>query len=218
MIKEIINRKFNACKLSDLAINTLAIMEEYKISEIPIIDDENNFLGILEESIILNMENINESLFFIKRHIKKIFLYSHAHIFQSIQILNSHTLSLIPVIDENHKYIGCIKPYDILISMGLNNYNTQHINFITIILNSKDYSLTEISRLIEENNGQIISTIINKKDNQLHLHLLIYCVNFNPIKHTFKRYNYDCIEFISNNLTKPNLDDRFESFINYLNI
>ena len=218
MIQEIINTKFHPCKLSDLAINTLAIMEDYKISSIPVVDDENIFLGILEESIIFNMENINESLFFIKKHLKNIFLFSNSHIFQSIQILNSHPLSIIPVIDEDHKYIGCIKPYDIVSKMGLNNYNAQYLNFITIILNKKDYSLTEISRLIEENNGQIISIITDKKDNKLYLHLLIYCENFNPIKQTLKRYNYDFLEFISNNLAKPNLDDRFESFINYLNI
>ncbi|MBF25827.1 MAG: hypothetical protein CMP49_04855 [Flavobacteriales bacterium] len=218
MIKENINTEFKPCKLDDLAINTLAIMEEYKISEIPVVNDNNQFLGILKESIILDMENINESLHFIKKYLKNIFLFSNAHIFQGIQIFNSYALSLIPIIDDNHKYIGYIKPCDILNQMNLNNYNTQHINFITITLKNKDYSLTEISRLIEENNGKIISIITERKENKLNLNLLIFCINVTPIKQTLKRYNYDFQEFISTNLKTTNLDDRFESFIKYLNI
>ena len=56
MIEKIIRRDFMPATLKDSAINTLAIMEEFKISELPVVDENNKFLGLIEEDSILNME------------------------------------------------------------------------------------------------------------------------------------------------------------------
>ena len=55
MIEKIIRRDFVPATLKDAAINTLAIMEEFKISELPVVDEHNKFLGLIEEDSILNM-------------------------------------------------------------------------------------------------------------------------------------------------------------------
>ena len=155
MINDIIKADFSPPILDDVAINILAIMEEYKISEIPVVARNNQFLGLLDESNILNMESLQEPLFFLKKKLKNIFLLSNSHIFQSIQILSENKLSLIPILDEKNSYLGYVQPKDIVGKMGLLGYNNNSI--IIISLNKKDYTLHEISRLIEENNGKIIS-------------------------------------------------------------
>jgi len=102
MIKDIIKRDLSVPKLNDSAINILAVMEEHKISHVPVVDENNKFIGLIDELSIINMNNIQHPLSSMKKNMKNIFLVENAHIFQSIQTVTSHLLSIIPIVDENH--------------------------------------------------------------------------------------------------------------------
>tara|TARA_B100000965_G_C19437479_1_gene689278 strand:+ start:184 stop:840 length:657 start_codon:yes stop_codon:yes gene_type:complete len=217
MIKDIIKRDLSAPKLNDSAINVLAVMEEHKISHVPVVDENNKFIGLIDELSIINMNNIQHPLNSIKKNMKNICLFENAHIFQSIQTITSHLLSMIPIVDKNHIYLGYINQIDIIQKIGLSQTNYDNLNIIIIALHKKDYVLSEISRLIEENNGKIITLwqeIINDKIN---VHLALNCIKCDTIIKTLERYEYNITQTFSSDYTSNALDDRFESFINYLN-
>jgi len=216
MIANIIRKNFVPPRLENTAINILAAMEELKVSEIPIVNSNNQFLGLIEEKTILNMESLQESLHFMKNQLKNIFILSEANLFQSIRTFNEHKLSLLPVIDAEKSYLGYIQPADIIAEIGSVNYDTT--TTITIVVEKKDYNLHEISRLVQENKGAIMSFFSQIKQEKLHLTILINCANSKSIIHALKRYDYQIIEQFSTQLKTDNLDDRFESFIKYLNI
>ena len=214
MINNIIRNDLEPPSLNDSAINTLAIMEEYRLLDVPIIDDKKKFLGLIQESSIMNMENIQESLRFIQKKLKNISIYSDGHVFQSLSIFHDHEVSIIPVIDKNDKYIGYLKPLDIITNLSMAHSNT---SIIVLSINQKDYTLSEISRLIEENNGKIISLWTNLNNNKLEIHLLINCRNTIVITKSLQRHGYLINTTFSHETTPSNLDERFESFIKYLN-
>jgi len=216
MIANIIRKKFVPPRLENTAINILAAMEELKVSEIPIVNSNNQFLGLIEEKTILNMESLQESLHVMKSQLKNIFILSEANLFQSIRTFNEHKLSLLPVLDTENSYLGYIQPADIIAQIGAVNYDTT--TTITIVVEKKDYNLHEISRLVQENNGAIMSFFSQIKQEKLHLTILINCANSKSIIHALKRYDYQIVEQFSTQLQADNLDDRFESFIKYLNI
>ena len=60
MIQDIIRNDFNPPALDDMAINTLAIMEEFRISEIPVVDSNQNFIGMIRASDIINMDGLQK--------------------------------------------------------------------------------------------------------------------------------------------------------------
>ena len=216
MITNIIRKDFVPPRLENSAINILATMEELKVSEIPIVNSDYQFLGLIEEKTILNMENLQEPLQCMQNQLKNIFIFSEANLFQTIRVFREHKLSLLPVIDEDKAYLGYIQPVDIIAEIGSVNCDTT--TTITIIVEKKDYNLHEISRLIQENNGAIVSFFSQIKQDKLHLTILINCNNSQSIIRALKRYDYQIIEQFSEQLKTGNLDDRFESFIKYLNI
>jgi len=216
MITNIIRKDFVPPRLENSAINILATMEELKVSEIPIVNSDYQFLGLIEEKTILNMENLQEPLQCMQNQLKNIFIFSEANLFQTIRVFREHKLSLLPVIDEDKAYLGYIQPADIIAEIGSVNCDTT--TTITIIVEKKDYNLHEISRLIQENNGTILSFFSQIKQDKLHLTILINCNNSQSIIRALKRYDYQIIEQFSEQLKTGNLDDRFESFIKYLNI
>tara|TARA_B100000674_G_C37778434_1_gene886034 strand:+ start:39 stop:695 length:657 start_codon:yes stop_codon:yes gene_type:complete len=217
MIKDIIKRDLSVPKLNDSAINVLAVMEEHKISHVPVVDENNKFIGLIDELSIINMNNIQHALSSIKKNMKNIFLVENAHIFQSIQTVTSHLLSIIPVVDENHIYLGYINQIDIIQKIGLSHTNYDNLNIIVISLHKKDYVLSEISRLIEENNGKIITLWQEITNDKINVHLALSCIKCDAIIKTLERYEYNITETFSSDYTSNALDDRFESFINYLN-
>ncbi|MAQ31989.1 MAG: hypothetical protein CMD26_04595 [Flavobacteriales bacterium] len=217
MIKDIIKRDLSAPKLNDSAINTLAVMEEHKISHVPVVDENNKFIGLIDELSIINMSNIQNPLNSIKKTMKNIFLLENAHVFQSIQTLTSHLLSIIPIVNENNTYLGYIEQIDIIQKLGLSQTNYDNLNIIVIALHKKDYILSEISRLIEENNGKIITLWQEIIEDKINVHLALNCINCDTIIKTLERYEYNITQTFSSDYNSNALDDRFESFINYLN-
>tara|TARA_B100000579_G_scaffold197867_1_gene161735 strand:+ start:21535 stop:22185 length:651 start_codon:yes stop_codon:yes gene_type:complete len=215
MIEKIIRRDFVPATLKDSAINTLAIMEEFKISELPVVDENNKFLGLIEEDSILNMENLQASLMEMRKNLKNIFLFSNAHFFQCIQMLAENNLSIIPVLDSKKLYSGYISPSDVIGKIGELNYDNSFI--ITISVNKKDFMIHETSRLIEENNGKIMAFFSEMKKEKIYIHFLINCNNNQLITQTLSRYDYEIIDTFSPEIKRNELDDRFESFIKYLN-
>ena len=123
MITNIIRKDFVPPRLENSAINILATMEELKVSEIPVVNSDYQFLGLIEEKTILNMENLQEPLQFMQNQLKNIFIFSETNLFQTIRVFREYQLSLHPVIDLDKTYLGYIKPADIIAEIGSINYD-----------------------------------------------------------------------------------------------
>ena len=213
----IIRNELSPLFLNDIAINALPIMEEYKIGHIPIVDQKNKILGLMDESSILNMNNLQDPLSLIKHECRNISISEHSHFFQAINIFCEHGISLLPIVNRHNIYLGYILPIDVIKKIGIMAPNDINTSIITLSIKQKDYTLQEINRLIEENNGKIISLWSELNNNKIEIHILINCINFKIITKTLERYGYTLIRTLSNNVETNNLDDRFESFIKYLN-
>ncbi len=217
MIIDIIKKDIAPSHIEDVAINILASMDEYKTHIMPVVDVDNKYLGVIEEDSILNMENIQQSLQFAQREFKNIFAFMESHIFESIKIISENQISILPVINKNFQYVGYISAIDILKKMGQNSVMTQATNIIVLSVNQKNYSIHEISRLIEENSGKIITLWHETIKEKLYLHLLIISNNTKAITQTLERYDYVITNSFLETSRSENLNNRFESFIKYLN-
>ena len=83
----------------------LSIMEEYKITHIPIVE-KDVYIGIISENEILDWENVKDRF---SQHLNNIMnpsVFYNQHLFDIIEIIEKNHLSLIPVLDDNKKYIG----------------------------------------------------------------------------------------------------------------
>ena len=88
---------------------------------------------------------------------------------------------------------------------------------IVLSVTPKNYSIHEISRLIEENSGKIITLWHETIEEKLNLHLLIISNNTKAIIKTLERYDYIITNSFLETSHSENLNNRFESFIKYLN-
>jgi acetoin utilization protein AcuB len=91
---------------------------------------------------------------------------------------------------------------------------------VILSVKEKDYSLSEISGIVESNDGQILSASLNQTqlNDELEITLKINKIDLSRILASFYRLNYTVkAAYHSSELTND-LEDRYNAFMTYLNV
>ena len=214
-LKELLKNDIPTINQKTTGNMALLIMEEYKTSHL-IVLSETDFKGILNQDSILEMDDLTSEVNTILNQAKNISLNTNNHICIALKTFSEHKVSIIPIFDEN-KYNGYITMADLIYKIG-EPYQLTEIGILTIECTIEDYSLSEISRLIEQNKGKIISSFVqmNPNSKNIYVDIIINQKNLTRIIKSLKRFKWNVIETYDTSLIE-NLDNRFDSFLRYLN-
>ena len=91
---------------------------------------------------------------------------------------------------------------------------------IVLELNYNDYSLEAIARIIEENNTKILGTFITSHPDstKMQLTIKVNTVDIRAIVSSLQRHEYSITYFEDSGDFNDDLKDRFDSFMNFLNL
>ena len=214
-VKELLKTDIPTITQNTTGNMALLIMEEYKTSHL-IILSETEFKGIIDQESILEMEDLTNELNKIISQTKKISLSINNHICIAIKTFSEHKVSIIPIFEEN-KYYGYITMADIIYKIG-HPYQLTELGILTIECTIEDYSLSEISRLIEQNEGKVMSSFvqINPNSKNIHVDIIVNQKNLTRIIKSLRRFKWNVTETYETALFEK-LDNRFDSFLRYLN-
>jgi len=208
-----------ALKTSDTGKTALGWMEDYKVSHLPIVNNEE-LLGLISEMDIYNLNDFDEPLGNHNLSLTKPYVNEHQHIYDVLQLVYEEKLTLVPVLDDKNRYIGVITLQSLLSAfaqaLSVNNPG----GIIVLEMSYKDYSLTEIANIVESNDAKIISTLIftHPQSVKMDVYLKINRTEIDSIIKTFTRYDYFIKAVFTENSESENLKERYESFIKYLNV
>ena len=87
-------------------------------------------------------------------------------------------------------------------------------------MNEYDYSLSQISQIVESNDAQILSNYITSfKDSKLlEITIKVNRKNIEPILQTFVRYDYTVKASFSEDDFELDMKNRYDGLMKYLNI
>lgn len=216
--KDLITDSVSPLHTSDTAIYALSLMEEYRISHMPIVNNED-FLGLVSESDLYEYANPEAAIGAHRLSLAKPYVAASQHIYDVIKIADEYKLSIIPVLDERNKYLGVIRLAD------LTHYFAQLVavnkvgGLITLEMNIHDYSVAEIAQIVESNDARILSLYYMEipDSTKIQVSLKISKQDLAGIIQTFDRYNYTIIASIFEN-DEDEMQDRYDSLMNYLNV
>ncbi len=216
--KELILDDISPLLLTDTVERARNIMFENKVKHLPVIESLR-FFGILFESSIRNIKDAQLQIGDVVNSFPKKYILEDKHIFEAINELVTNDLSLLPVVDEHMKFLGCILPYQIIKTLSKLSAVSQAGAIIVLEMNVHDYSLGHISQLIEENDTRILSSFVYPIPNStlIELHLKLNRMDLNPVIQTLERFNYT-VKIRIFEESNSDLDDRYESFMKYLSI
>lgn len=141
----------------------IEIMEENKVSHLPVVKN-NHFRGMVSEDQLLEVMNpfdVIDSLIYTN---KNGIVLSYQHLLEAIKILSEQQLSLIAVLNSEQEYMGVISARDLLFELGKRTSIQNPGAIIEVLVSQKDYSLADLTRIIESNGGKVMHVTINIPD------------------------------------------------------
>jgi len=220
LARELISEIVPALKTSDTGVQALTWMEIFRVKHLPIVN-HREFLGLISDQDIYDLNNPDEPVGNHNLSLQKPFINDDQHIYEVIEVLSRLELTLVPVLNKEKDFLGVVTQEDLTKAFS-NLSGMQHPGGIIVLeMNNNDYSLTEISNIVESNDARILSLYISSSDDlsKLRVTLKLNITDLTPIIETFNRYSYN---IFASYMTSENLDefyqDRYDEFLNYLNI
>ncbi len=219
LASELISDVVTALKTSDSGTSALSWMEVFRVKHLPIVN-HREFLGLITDSDIYDLNDPDEPVGNHNLSLQKPYVREEQHIYEVIELLSRLELTLVPVLNQEKQYLGVITQEDLTRKFAHLSAMQQPGGIIELEMNQHDYSLSEISQIIESNNGRILSLYVASSDDnsRLRVTLKINLTDLTSVLETLNRYNYTVV---SSHLNNEDLDEfyqeRFDVLLKYLN-
>ncbi len=207
-------------KPGDSAYRSLNWMEVFRLSHLPVVN-EGKFLGLLSDEIIYDTGIFNEPVETVSDRFLNISISQYTHIFEIIDVCSTYSLTAIPVVNEEKEYFGLITLPDLIDNISKIISARTSGGIIVIEVHVNDYSLSQISQIVEGNDAKILSMYVNTKTDSMRLSITIKLntTDLTSVIRTFERYEYDIkATFEEKDTMKEIIRERYNSLMNYLNI
>jgi len=207
-------------KTSDTGNDALSWMEMHRLSHLPIVNNEE-FLGLVSDSDIYDNNCQDDPLGNHNLSLVRPYVFQNQHIFEVVDLVAKLRLTIIPVLDQNKHYIGAISLFKLVTEFSKMISVEKAGGIIILESNIHDYSLSEISQIVETNNAKVLILFVSSTDNStvISITLKVDITDLSSIVQTFERYDYKIkASFVSEDMLKVFYQDRYDSFLNYLNI
>jgi len=217
---DLISEVIPALKTSDTGQTALNWMEIFRISHLPIVNNQD-FLGLISDTDIYDMNQPEEPIGNHELTLLKPYVTTDQHLFEVVGVAAKLKLSVVPVLDNNNHYKGVITVNDLISSIARISSMDQPGGIIVLEMTERDYSLTQIAQIVESNNIKVMSMYITSPPDstKLEVTLKVNSTDLLSVIRTFERYNYDVKTWVT---TDDSLDrfysERFDLLMKYLNI
>lgn len=217
--RQLITEEITPLKTSNTGSEALNWMDEYKVSHLPIVNNET-FLGLVAEEDIYGLNKTDEPLGNHKLSLSHPYVSEQEYLYDILRVMAQYDLTLIPVLGDHKRYLGCITLKTLLHFLAATFSVNNPGGVIILEMSETDYSLTEISNIVESNDAKILSVFLTDHHDSTRLEVVIKVnkMELAPILNTFDRYGYFVKASIGEDEDIDDLRENFDSLMNYLNI
>lgn len=207
----------NSAEKGKKALNT---MDVYRVSHIPVVNGPK-YLGLVSDKLIYDLNLLETPIETQLDKLNTSHVHKDQHIFEVAILMYKLKLSVLPVLDSDHYYLGAITLYD-LARRFAKLFSLEEIGGVIVLeMNVNNYSLSEISRIVESNDIKILSCFLDRKPgtNILDVILKLNTDELSPLIQAFMRYDYDVkAVYMDQSELSDLFKDRFDQFMKFMNI
>lgn len=191
---------FPLLHFEDKASFALQCMEDYDVQHLPLVK-EDYFVGLVNKEDILQLD-VDQTLIHIADQITRIGILGTMHFTAALNLFSKNELSLLPVLNEQQECIG------VILQKNLNDLLSKFLGvdypgaIIVVSVSPYQYSLAELSRLVETNNAQItqLNSNFDEASGALIITIKLNKEEADAIIATLQRYNYQILHYFGNTI------------------
>lgn len=216
---DLITDEIPPLKTSDAGTRALVWMDEFKVSHLPVLDGRS-YYGLLSEANVMDLPDPETQIGKALDNLDKPFVFDEQHIFDVIKLMGEEHLSVVPVVDQKGFFLGAISIFEVIKQIGNVSGITYPGSVVILDLHTRDYSLHEIAKIVEENGAKILSSFSHTGEDHEHTEvtLKIDRSDINGILQGFERYELKVKASFQGNSYQEDLQDRFEELMKYINM
>jgi CBS domain-containing protein len=217
--QELISELIPPLKYSETGEKALNWMNEFRVSHLPVVKG-NEYIGLLSENDVYDMPDPAMKLEECFVNLPKPFIYENRHVYEVMKMIADLKITVVPILDENNEYIGCTDLLFLMSQITAVISIKEPGGILVLVMNIHDYSLTEIARIVEENNAKILSSYITSlpDSTEIEVTIKINSTDLDRIIHTFNRYDYTIKASFAKGNFADDLKRRYDELMNYLNM
>jgi len=218
--EELINQMIPALKPSDTAEKAIIWMEELKTNQLPVIE-ERHFKGLISEDIILEGNNLDRKIKDYKLISEQCYVNDDQHLFDIIRLAQECDSELVAIIDANGEFLGVSRHEDTMKAFSSTLAVQGQGGIIVMEMRFIDYSMAEISRLVESDDAKILGSYLSqdhRDPNFVFLTLKINKEDLTTVIATLERFDYRIIAKFHESNNKDTEKERLDNLLNFLDI
>ena len=206
-----LNNKSKATELQSL-------FTQLTYSHIPIKNDEGVYLGCISETDAHCFES-NLILSECSYVFESFFVREHTVWLDVLEAFAQNSTNIMPVLTDKNTYLGYYELNDIINLFNKTPFFSEAGGILIIEKGLNDYSFSELSQIVESNNGKLLGAFISQTVNDVvQITLKIGNTGLNDIIQTFRRYGYNIVSGHEEDSYIESLKDRSDYLKRYLNM
>ncbi|MDI5893675.1 CBS domain-containing protein [Flavobacterium algoritolerans] len=216
-ITEYITNDFKAIDSHDSIAAIQDFFSELHFSHFPIVE-EGVYIGSIASEDIETFDS-DKKVGDYRFTLEGFFTRTNTMWLDVLEVFAKNHTNLVPVLDENNTYVGYYEIEDIMKFFHETPFLKEPGGIIVVKKGVLDYSMSQITQIIESNNGKLLGLFISEADvESVEVTLKITLGAMNEIIQTFRRYNYEIISEHQEDNYINNLKERSDYLDKYLNI
>ena len=196
-------------------------LDEFHVAQLPVLDHDL-YRGLVTEADLADFDDPATLLSELPLGYRDVFVRPDQHFYRVMELAIENKIQLVPVVGANRAYAGVVTIADALAAFGQQPIASGQGGIVVLSMEERDYSLSQLSRYVEEENAKILYAHVAKDDldpYRVRVTLKLNTDNLARIIATFERFNYSVTAQFSGSAPVATEDhERYDALLRYLNV
>lgn len=194
-------------------------MEEFKVGHLPVVEN-GRLVGLVKDQDLVDRNDQRAAVNTAMEQVEVPFIRGGQHIYEAMKLFSERGLTVVPVLDDMGRYIGCITEHEALKRLAQVTNIHEPGSIVVLEMNAIDYSLHEIARLVESNDAKVLSVYSHALPGsaRIEVTLKINREDVSDVLRSFERYEYFVKTTFQGSKLHDDLRGRYEELMRFINL
>lgn len=218
LAKDLITEAILPLRTSTSGEDAMQLMRDAVVRHLPIVNN-TQFLGLISEDDLL-AGDLDQPVGNYTLTIPKPFVNAKDHLVEVLRVIGQSRLTLIPVLNDAGDYLGVITQEDILTHLARATSLAENGSILILEVNRRDYSPSEITRIIEGEDGIILMMYLSSEPQSevIEVTLKLHAPSMSRIVSSLERFKYKVKASYQESDYSETLKDNYDALMHYLNV
>lgn len=213
-----INNDFNPISIEANVKQVKDLFMVLPFTHFPVVDGKL-FKGMLGQADISNYLNDETHIYDLTHLLKNYHIGIETNVLDLLTLFAQKDTDIIPVVNHQNEYAGYFELDEIIRLFYKSPFLTSNGTTLIIKKDTKTFSMSEITQIIESNDIDILGLYISSNQNgKSEITLRIETENINEVIQSLRRYKYEVLNTNKEDLLIEQLKERSDYLQKYLEI